>query len=555
MGEVIAIDWRDREGYWIEFIRVQVGRWRGGVEILKVNKTLHKEGGSIESTAEARGFYDATTGKRKVPELRQLLASKDLDINFLSKTRMWANELEHIRVRCRLEGYFFVESEGCKGGLVLLWKEMVDVRVQNHSMHHIYSVVKGAGQYHFRFTGFYGGRCKPRVALDDFQKGIEDLALVDIKIDRASWLDMVPFLSMEVVRQANSNHDAILLDSLGQVRSQLGLWQHRWFKRMKSRMHRLVDRIDRLIDGPCMDSNTEMLRTTRAELGVNGWSKRLLSYDGKDVFIKAMSQSLPSYAFSIILAPRGTTDEMLSKLYSFWWASKDKGRGWLMLAWDILCMPKGIGSLGLRDLRLFNLVLLGRQDVVWLLDKKAFEDLITILWNGWNCRNNAIFLDKDKDAREIPLISFVKVNVDVAVFNNKTRFGVIIHDSDGFILEDSEGYKEELMSVEWVKLDALIEGITLAHSLNFDMVIFESNCGSLVNHFRKHHNYITLLGHRVKDSRGMINLVVEAGVWIGRDSNRVADKICYITLNNHCNLSFGMRYLRDIHNLVIFYSS
>ncbi|MBA0693808.1 hypothetical protein Goari_004155, partial [Gossypium aridum] len=139
---------------------------------------------------------------------------------------------------------------------------------------------------------------------------------------------------------------------------------------------------------------------------------------------------------------------------------------------------------------------------------------------------------------EMPLISVVKVNVDVTVFNNKTRFGVIIHDSDGFILEDSEGYMEELMSVEWAKLDALIEGITLAHSLNFDMVIFESNCASLVNHFRKHRNYITLLGHRVKDSRGMIDLVVEADVWIDRDSNRVADKLCYITLNNHCNFSF-----------------
>ncbi|MBA0787244.1 hypothetical protein Gotri_006772 [Gossypium trilobum] len=46
------------------------------------------------------------------------------------------------------------------------------------------------------------------------------------------------------------------------------------------------------------------------------------------------------------------------------------------------------------------------------------------------------------------------VNVDVAVFNNKTSFGVIIHDSDGFVLGDSEGYREEIMSVEWAELDA-----------------------------------------------------------------------------------------------------
>ncbi|MBA0829243.1 hypothetical protein Goarm_013861, partial [Gossypium armourianum] len=109
------------------------------------------------------------------------------------------------------------------------------------------------------------------------------------------------------------------------------------------------------------------------------------------------------------------------------------------------------------------------EDAMRVLDKKAFEDLIMILWNGWNGRNNAIFRDKDEDAGVIwerakmlgddfrihnltikpilpltpspqkwekPPIDFVKVNVDAVVVDNKTRFGVVICDCDGFILGD-----------------------------------------------------------------------------------------------------------------------
>ncbi|MFQ6662714.1 hypothetical protein Gotur_030472 [Gossypium turneri] len=38
----------------VPFIRV--GKWRGGVEILEVDKTLQEEGGRTESTAKARGI-------------------------------------------------------------------------------------------------------------------------------------------------------------------------------------------------------------------------------------------------------------------------------------------------------------------------------------------------------------------------------------------------------------------------------------------------------------------------------------------------------------------
>ncbi|MBA0578529.1 hypothetical protein Gorai_020808 [Gossypium raimondii] len=39
------------------------------------------------------------------------------------------------------------------------------------------------------------------------------------------------------------------------------------------------------------------------------------------------------------------------------------------------------------------------EEATRLLDKKAFKDLISVLWNVCNNRNNAIFHSKDEDAR------------------------------------------------------------------------------------------------------------------------------------------------------------
>ncbi|KAG8482453.1 hypothetical protein CXB51_024459 [Gossypium anomalum] len=135
---------------------------------------------------------------------------------------------------------------------------------------------------------------------------------------------------------------------------------------------------------------------------------------------------------------------------------------------------------------------------------------------------------------EKPLIDFVKVNADAVLVDNKTRI--------------QRGH----MSTEWAELFALIEGITLARSFNFDKVIFESDCANLVNRFQKHREDITILGHRIKEVRGMLELFPEANVqWNGHDRNKVVDILCRLALNNHCKLSFAMKYPNDIHNCIV----
>ncbi|KAA3484146.1 reverse transcriptase [Gossypium australe] len=99
---------------------------------------------------------------------------------------------------------------------------------------------------------------------------------------------------------------------------------------------------------------------------INSWSKRLLSSAGKEIFIKAVIQSLPTYAFSVFLAPKGVIDSIQTMIGRVWWGSKENNR----IGLGEVMLPKGYGGLGFRDLYLFNIALLGRQ-VLCLLTCKG----------------------------------------------------------------------------------------------------------------------------------------------------------------------------------------
>lgn len=55
---------------------------------------------------------------------------------------------------------------------------------------------------------------------------------------------------------------------------------------------------------------------------IRSWSKRLLSFGGKEIFVKAILQSLPMHFFSIFLILRGILDKLEAKIRSFWYESK-----------------------------------------------------------------------------------------------------------------------------------------------------------------------------------------------------------------------------------------
>lgn len=105
---------------------------------------------------------------------------------------------------------------------------------------------------------------------------------------------------------------------------------------------------------------------------LNGWSAKKLTRAGREVMLKSVAQTIPTYYMSIYLMPHSFTTELERMMNSFWWGSGgENGRGIKWLSWERMTMRKEDGGLGFRDLYGFNLSLLGKQGWKFLSNPEA----------------------------------------------------------------------------------------------------------------------------------------------------------------------------------------
>ena len=95
---------------------------------------------------------------------------------------------------------------------------------------------------------------------------------------------------------------------------------------------------------------------------INNWSSKCLSKVGREVMIKSVLQSIPSYIMSIFLLPKKLVDAIEKMINAFWWGHGGNMRRRLhWMSWERLSVHEIFGGMGFKDLTSFNVTMLKKQ--------------------------------------------------------------------------------------------------------------------------------------------------------------------------------------------------
>ena len=94
--------------------------------------------------------------QRTEDQLANMVWAKDPSVVFLAET--WTDEarLTHIQDRLKFKNKFVAPRRHKAGGLVIYWKEELDLTIETFSKNHIDATINKNKAEEWRFTGFYG---------------------------------------------------------------------------------------------------------------------------------------------------------------------------------------------------------------------------------------------------------------------------------------------------------------------------------------------------------------------------------------------------------------
>ncbi|KAJ4734117.1 RNA-directed DNA polymerase (reverse transcriptase)-related family protein [Rhynchospora pubera] len=106
----------------------------------------------------------------------------------------------------------------------------------------------------------------------------------------------------------------------------------------------------------------------KIETRLQGWKNCYLSRAGRVTLASSVLSAIPSYFMYVFLLPRWLTEAIDKARKRFIWSTNNDGKHKThLVAWDKLCMPKEVGGLGIKNIKIQNQAFLLRW--LWFLYK------------------------------------------------------------------------------------------------------------------------------------------------------------------------------------------
>lgn len=104
---------------------------------------------------------------------------------------------------------------------------------------------------------------------------------------------------------------------------------------------------------------------------LQGWRNKYLSFGGRVILINAVLSALPVYYLSMYKAPKRVLNKITQIQRRFLWGGNEDCRKICWVKWEVVCRAREDGGLGIRNIKSFNLALLGKWRWRFFTEKES----------------------------------------------------------------------------------------------------------------------------------------------------------------------------------------